>query len=231
MDIEPLRRIIPASVSRMTKGVEAMPRNLIHSLALAICAVFVMTAAAQAQLRLPQYEGFRIIQRDMIDRETGQSIGPIGPGGRYANPIPRATVAYNGARYEPGDIIIDTSERRLYYVLDQRRAIRYGVGVGREGFGWAGVEPVSQKREWPDWIPPEEMRKRQPDLPVRMAGGPDNPLGARAIYLGNTLYRIHGSNEPWTIGEAVSSGCFRMTNEDVIDLYERVKIGATVHVL
>jgi len=130
--------------------------------------------------------------------------------------------------HAPGTIVISTRERRLYYVLGGGRAIRYGIGVGRPGFTWSGVKTVTAKREWPDWRPPAQMLRRRPDLPRYMRGGPDNPLGARALYLGSTLYRIHGSNEPHTIGQAVSSGCFRMTNEDVIDLYERTRVGAKV---
>ena len=139
------------------------------------------------------------------------------------------TVAYDG-KHKPGDIVIDTEARYLYLVEKGGFARRYGVGVGRPGFEWAGTHKVTRKAEWPDWRPPAEMRKRQPGLPVHMAGGPKNPLGARALYLGSTLYRIHGSNEPWTIGRAVSSGCIRMRNEDVIDLYNRVPVGAKVHV-
>ena len=142
-----------------------------------------------------------------------------------ASPIPRQIVSFDG-RYAPGTIVISTSERRLYYVLGNGKAIHYGVGVGRPGFEWGGTATVTMKREWPDWRPPAAMLKRRPDLPRHMAGGPDNPLGARAMYIGGTLYRIHGSNEPETIGQAVSSGCIRMTNEDVIDLYSRAKVGA-----
>jgi lipoprotein-anchoring transpeptidase ErfK/SrfK len=131
----------------------------------------------------------------------------------------------------PGTIIIHTPDRFLYLIEGHGKAIRYGIGVGRPGFAWAGVKQVSMKREWPDWTPPEEMIRRRPDLPRYMAGGPENPLGARALYLGSSLYRIHGSNEPWTIGTQVSSGCIRMRNEDVIDLYERVKVGAKVVVI
>ena len=122
-------------------------------------------------------------------------------------------------------IVISTDEKRLYYVLPDGQAIRYGVGVGRPGFEWSGVKTITAKREWPDWTPPPEMIKRRPDIPHHMEGGLDNPLGARAMYLGGTVYRIHGSNEPDTIGQAVSSGCIRMTNEDVADLYERAKVG------
>jgi lipoprotein-anchoring transpeptidase ErfK/SrfK len=130
--------------------------------------------------------------------------------------------------YQPNTIIISTSQRRLYYITNNGQAISYGIGVGRVGYTWSGVTRVSAKREWPSWTPPAQMRRRQPGLPSHMKGGIDNPLGARALYLGSTLYRIHGSNEPHTIGQAVSSGCFRMTNEDVIDLYNRVRVGTKV---
>jgi lipoprotein-anchoring transpeptidase ErfK/SrfK len=142
----------------------------------------------------------------------------------------RQVVDYDGPE-KPGTIIIDTPRRFLFLVQDGGHAVRYGIGVGRPGFTWAGVKQVSAKREWPDWTPPAEMLKRRPDLPRHMAGGPENPLGARAMYLGSSLYRIHGSNEPWTIGTAVSSGCIRMRNEDVIDLYERVNVGNKVVVI
>jgi lipoprotein-anchoring transpeptidase ErfK/SrfK len=147
--------------------------------------------------------------------------------GFFSSPIRRQEVAYE-TTHSPGTIVVDTQERRLYLVLENGRAIRYGVGVGRPGFEWGGVQRVSMKREWPDWRPPAQMLRRRPDLPRYMPGGEDNPLGARALYLGSTLYRIHGSNEPETIGDAVSSGCIRMTNEDVTDLYDRVKVGARV---
>jgi lipoprotein-anchoring transpeptidase ErfK/SrfK len=139
-------------------------------------------------------------------------------------------VAYDG-RESPGTIVIDTPNKFLYLVQGEGRALRYGVGVGRPGFTWSGVKHVSAKKEWPAWTPPPEMLARRPDLPRHMEGGPQNPLGARAMYLGSSLYRIHGSNEPWTIGTNVSSGCIRMRNEDVIDLYERVKVGARVVVI
>ncbi len=135
-------------------------------------------------------------------------------------------------RSEPaGTIVIDTGNTYLYYVLGNGRAIRYGVGVGREGFTWSGVQSISRKAEWPDWHPPAEMIARQPYLPRFVAGGPGNPLGARAMYLGSSEYRIHGTNDPTTIGKFVSSGCIRMTNEDVTDLFSRVNIGAKVVVL
>lgn len=142
----------------------------------------------------------------------------------------RQVVAYQG-KEPPGTIVIDTPNKFLYLVEDGGKALRYGIGVGRPGFTWAGVKTVTAKREWPDWRPPEAMLKRQPDLPRFMAGGPENPLGARAMYLGTTDYRIHGSNEPWTIGHNVSSGCIRLRNADVIDLYDRVKVGAKVVVM
>jgi lipoprotein-anchoring transpeptidase ErfK/SrfK len=140
---------------------------------------------------------------------------------------PKEVVSFH-EKHAPGTIIISTSQRRLYYVLGDGKAIRYAIAVGKEGYAWSGTNTVSQKREWPDWTPTADMRKRDPKLPVHMAGGPNNPLGARALYLGNTLYRIHGTNEPWYMGTARSSGCIRMTNDDVIDLYNRTRIGATV---
>jgi lipoprotein-anchoring transpeptidase ErfK/SrfK len=139
-------------------------------------------------------------------------------------------VAYDGAQ-RPGTVVIDTSSRFLYLVQPGGRALRYGIGVGREGFSWKGTQSVSRKAEWPSWTPPASMLKRRPDLPRFMPGGPENPLGARALYLGSTLYRIHGTNEPHTIGQAVSSGCIRMTNDDVMDLYGRVRVGARVVVM
>ena len=134
-------------------------------------------------------------------------------------------------KYPAGTIVVSTSARRLYYVLGNGTAIEYGVGVGRNGFAWSGTKTVTRKAEWPGWTPPPQMLRRRPDLPRHMAGGIDNPLGARALYLGSSLYRIHGSNEPDTIGAAVSSGCIRMTNDDVVDLYSRVKVGTKVVVL
>ena len=148
-------------------------------------------------------------------------------GQRNANPVPREVVAYDGP-HSANTIVIDTSERRLYYVQPDGTAIKYGVGVGREGFQWAGTNRITRKAEWPGWTPPPAMRQRKPNLPAYMPGGPDNPLGARAMYIGSTYYRIHGSNEPWSIGQAVSSGCIRMVNEDVIHLYDQVKVGTKV---
>jgi lipoprotein-anchoring transpeptidase ErfK/SrfK len=147
--------------------------------------------------------------------------------GTRSGSIQRTTVMYP-TNYAPGTIVINTGERRLYLVLRDGQALRYGIGVGRDGFRWSGTHRITAKKEWPSWTPPAQMLRRRPDLPRHMAGGVENPLGARAMYLGSTLYRIHGSNEPETIGTAVSSGCFRMTNEDVTDLYSRVSVGTTV---
>jgi lipoprotein-anchoring transpeptidase ErfK/SrfK len=162
-----------------------------------------------------------------IDPLTGLSVAPVEDGRAKATPITRTEVDFGGP-YRPGTIVVDTAERRLYLVLDDNRAMRYGIGVGRPGFEWSGTKTITRKSEWPDWRPPAQMRKRRPDLPAFMPGGPQNPLGARAMYLGSSLYRIHGSNEPETIGQAVSSGCIRMMNDDVIDLYERVRVGTRV---
>jgi lipoprotein-anchoring transpeptidase ErfK/SrfK len=146
----------------------------------------------------------------------------------------RTTVRYRTSE-KPGSVIVDTDDRYLYFVLPGGKAVRYGIGVGREGFGWSGKEKVTRKAKWPSWTPPQEMivreRKKGRNLPRFMPGGPKNPMGARALYLGSTEYRIHGTNEDWSIGRAVSSGCIRMLNEDVEDLYNRVNIGARVTVL
>jgi lipoprotein-anchoring transpeptidase ErfK/SrfK len=161
-------------------------------------------------------------------------LAPTGEGDGSASMVPqrlrRAMVAFD-TREAPGTVIIDTGNTALYYVLGQGRAIRYGVGVGREGFTWSGVQTISRKAEWPDWHPPAQMIARQPYLPRFMAGGPGNPLGARAMYLGSSEYRIHGTNDPSTIGKFVSSGCIRLTNEDVADLFSRVDVGTRVVVL
>jgi len=160
--------------------------------------------------------------------DASVSSGPIARFFGYGTT--RVVVPYSGPQ-RPGTIIVNTSERHLYLILEGGQALRYGIGVGRAGFAWAGTTAVSAKREWPDWTPPSEMVARQPYLPRHMAGGVENPLGARALYLGSSMYRIHGSNEPETIGQAVSSGCIRMLNEEVIDLYNRVPVGAKVIVM
>jgi lipoprotein-anchoring transpeptidase ErfK/SrfK len=150
--------------------------------------------------------------------------------GVLAERLKRQLVNYT-TREAPGTVIIDTPNTYLYLVLGHGQAVRYGIGVGRDGFTWSGVQSITRKSEWPDWIPPAEMIARQPYLPRYMAGGPGNPLGARAMYLGGTVYRIHGTNAPGTIGTRVSSGCIRLTNEDVADLYSRVNVGTKVVVL
>jgi lipoprotein-anchoring transpeptidase ErfK/SrfK len=147
------------------------------------------------------------------------------------NPEMKRQVVHYTTKAVAGTVIIDTAQTHLYYVLGDNKAIRYGIGVGRDGFTWSGEQAVTRKAEWPDWSPPEEMIARQPYLPRWMAGGESNPLGARALYLGNTVYRIHGTNMPETIGRKVSSGCIRMVNADIIDLYDRVEIGAKIIVL
>ena len=183
------------------------------------------------------------------ERRRGLSADPFNPGqaapgagsrGAFAEPaspqaapamrLRREVVAFEG-RQAPGTIVIDTPSKYLYLVQPGGQALRYGIGVGRPGFTWSGTKTITAKREWPDWTPPSEMLKRRPDLPHHMEGGPANPLGARAMYLGSTLYRIHGTNEPNTIGTNVSSGCIRMMNEDVVDLYERVRVGTKVLVI
>ncbi|OYU49980.1 MAG: hypothetical protein CFE31_05880 [Rhizobiales bacterium PAR1] len=169
---------------------------------------------------LPGVPG-RGMQRD-------RTPAPIQPG--FDPRFEKQEVTYNGP-HAPGTLVIDTPSKYLYLVQGNGRALRYGIGVGRPGFEWAGVKTISMKREWPDWRPPAEMLKRRPDLPRHMAGGPENPLGARAMYLGSSLYRIHGTNEPETIGRAVSSGCIRMRNQDVEDLYGRVRVGTKVIVI
>ncbi len=189
----------------------------------------------------PRYEAYpaappppaQMAPPDEVDQPLLQA--PRASRGEPARPgidprFEKQVVDYPGT-HAPGTIVIDTPNRFLYLVQGGGKAMRYGIGVGRPGFTWAGVKHISQKREWPAWTPPPEMLKRRPDLPRHMEGGPENPLGARAMYLGSSLYRIHGSNEPWTIGTAVSSGCIRMRNEDVMDLYERVRVGTRVVVM
>ncbi|GKQ51756.1 L,D-transpeptidase [Bradyrhizobium sp. Ce-3] len=192
---------------------------------------FVVATSANAQVRSSAL-GYASTQPGgfpsdevMTDPSTGATED-----GALPERLRRTTVALNTSEAS-GTIIIDTGNTALYYVLGGGRAIRYGVGVGREGFTWAGTQTISNKAEWPDWHPPAEMIKRQPYLPRFMAGGPGNPLGARAMYLGSSEYRIHGTNDPSTIGKFVSSGCIRLTNEDVTDLFSRVNVGTKVVVL
>ncbi|GLK70334.1 L,D-transpeptidase [Ancylobacter dichloromethanicus] len=189
--------------------------------ALALAAVTLAgTAPAMAQSSTtPSFFSF-------FPRPSNFGNGPV----KGYSSVRRQVVPYSG-KYKPGTVVVNTAERRLYLVQDNGTALKYGIGVGRDGFRWGGIKTITRKAEWPGWTPPPQMLKRRPDLPRYMPGGIDNPLGARALYLGSTLYRIHGSNEPETIGQAVSSGCFRMTNDDVTDLYNRVRVGTQVVVL
>jgi lipoprotein-anchoring transpeptidase ErfK/SrfK len=161
------------------------------------------------------------------EMNIGDQPGYI-PDDEEISPEYKRTAVFYRTTEPPGTIVISTSERFLYLIQGGGRALRYGIGVGREGFQWQGLQKISRKQEWPDWTPPPEMIARQPYLPRFMAGGPGNPMGARALYLGGTVYRIHGTNQPQTIGSAVSSGCFRLVNADVTDLYERVPVGTKV---
>ncbi|NVN88501.1 MAG: L,D-transpeptidase [Rhodopseudomonas sp.] len=179
-----------------------------------------LIAAAGLMLSMPQ--GFA------QQPDPGDEPGLIADDGYELPPEYKRQMVYYRSTEAPGTIIIQTSERFLYIVQGNGRALRYAIGVGREGFQWQGLLKISRKAEWPDWTPPPEMIQRQPYLPRFMAGGPGNPLGARALYLGATVYRIHGTNRPDTIGTAVSSGCFRLVNADVTDLYDRVPVGTKV---
>src|ERR1700722_8263938 len=190
------------------------------SLTALIAAAALSCGAAQAQQRLA-YGQQQYAPTEQNDQAEDAQMDPR---------LQRQIVNY-ASNEAPGTVIIDTPNTYLYYVLGNGQALRYGIGVGRDGFTWAGVQSVTKKAEWPDWTPPPEMIARQPYLPRHMAGGPGNPLGARAMYLGGTVYRIHGTNAPETIGTRVSSGCIRLTNQDVSDLYARVNVGTRVIVL
>jgi lipoprotein-anchoring transpeptidase ErfK/SrfK len=161
----------------------------------------------------------------LIDDQPGYTPSPEEE--NISGPFERQVVFFRTTE-APGTIVVHTADRYLYLVQPNNRAIRYGIGVGRDGFQWAGMHKIARKQEWPDWRPPPEMIQRQPYLPRFMAGGPGNPMGARALYIGTTVYRIHGTNQPQTIGHAVSSGCFRLVNNDVIDLYDRVPVGTKI---
>ena len=195
----------------------------LKTIILAALAVLILAPGAMAQ--------------DMRDPITGQNIS--GKGSNPNSKPPRGSGLFGlfegstsiDPKYAPGSIVIITKQRKLYFVTAPGTAIEYNIGVGRAGFTWSGVKSITRKAEWPDWTPPPEMLKRRPDLPKHMVGGPENPLGARALYLGSSLYRIHGTNEPYTIGQNVSSGCIRMMNGDVEDLYDRVRVGTKVVVL
>jgi lipoprotein-anchoring transpeptidase ErfK/SrfK len=227
-----------SEMCRMTRT-STNPRSALAG-ALACCVSALAALPAQAG----PGDGAGMIEMLMTGRDPGPARvalptsghGGLGEGSlgrieRIIDPrFDRQEVAYSGP-HEPGTVIIDSPEKFLYLVLPGGRALRYGIGVGRPGFTWAGEKRVTRKAEWPSWTPPQEMLRRRPDLPRFMPGGPENPMGARALYLGSTLYRIHGTNEPETIGTNVSSGCIRLRNEDVIDLYGRVPVGAKVIVI
>jgi lipoprotein-anchoring transpeptidase ErfK/SrfK len=184
-----------------------------HLIWMVIAAGGLMLSASQSQAQAP---------------DVGDQPGLVPDDTVELDPEWRKQVVYYRSNEAPGTIIISTKERHLYLIQGNGRAIRYGIGVGREGFQWQGLLNITRKAEWPDWTPPPEMIARQPYLPRFMAGGPGNPLGARAMYLGTTVYRIHGTNQPNTIGTAISSGCFRLVNADVADLYDRVPVGTKV---
>jgi lipoprotein-anchoring transpeptidase ErfK/SrfK len=224
-------------MSQPSSGNRRLPlratNTLLFAAALAFASAFTATSAAAQSL------GYASSAPGLFSTEDGSLVAPPsvitedesdGSSSVLPDRLRRAIVSYP-TREAPGTVIIDTPNTVLYYVLGGGRAIRYGVGVGREGFTWAGVQTISRKAEWPDWHPPAQMIARQPYLPRFMAGGPGNPLGARAMYLGGTEYRIHGTNDPSTIGKFVSSGCIRLTNEDVSDLFSRVDVGTRVVVL
>ncbi|MCW5689874.1 MAG: L,D-transpeptidase [Pseudolabrys sp.] len=211
-------------------------RKTVISLA-ALIAGFALTGTAQAQQSYAFYAPPMQQQQQLapqapyqgqLQSEDGQNDSQIGNEDAQLDPrLQRQLVDYP-SQEKPGTIIVDTPNTYLYFIMGNGKAMRYGIGVGREGFTWSGIKQVARKAEWPDWYPPSEMIARQPYLPRMTAGGPGNPLGARAMYIGGTEYRIHGTNDPSTIGKDVSSGCIRLTNEDVIDLYNRVSVGAKV---
>jgi lipoprotein-anchoring transpeptidase ErfK/SrfK len=192
---------------------------------LGVAALCALSVKAWAQGLSPQFPPIFQYQPTVQDVDPGIDHGNSEENVPYE--FKKQLVFYR-SQQPAGTAIIDTQERHLYLIQDPTHALRYGIGVGRDGFTWQGLLQISRKAEWPDWRPPPEMIERQPYLPRFMAGGPGNPLGARAMYLGNTVYRIHGTNAPETIGQAVSSGCFRLVNDDVIDLYDRVNVGTKV---
>ncbi len=196
--------------------------------ALALAGVALWTTAAQSQTQSQMTA--MSVENNAALAYQGVASDEAGVKAEAPARLRRQIVDYTSAE-APGTIIIDTPNTYLYFVLGGGKAVRYGIGVGREGFTWSGVKTIERKSEWPDWIPPTDMLQRQPYLPRFMAGGPGNPLGARAMYLSGTVYRIHGTNAPTTIGKHVSSGCIRMANEDVIDLYSRTRVGTKVVVL
>lgn len=199
----------------ISRGAVLNMKSLKNVLVVVVAALLAFTSTAPVTAR--EYNEETHMWSDQV----------AGGGGKKGSSIKKEVVEY-ATKYKPGTIVVETSERRLYLVLPDGKAMKYGIGVGRDGFRWSGQHRITRTAEWPGWTPPAAMRKRVPDLPAYMPGGPNNPLGARALYIGSTLYRIHGTSEPWTIGQAVSSGCIRLTNDDITDLYERVKVGALV---
>jgi lipoprotein-anchoring transpeptidase ErfK/SrfK len=223
---------IPDNSSAFARSHAATSKKIFHflpntAMALVIGTAVCWSTTAQSQSLAMTSESNAVAS---IFREVVPDRGANSDAERTTARLHRQTVQYVTAE-APGTIVIDTPNTYLYLVLGDGKAIRYGIGVGREGFTWSGVKTIERKSEWPDWVPPTEMLQRQPYLPRFMAGGPGNPLGARAMYLRGTVYRIHGTNAPDTIGKRVSSGCIRMLNEDVIDLYGRTQVGTKVVVL
>ncbi len=198
---------------------------ILAAIAVVLLTVSVLPAAAQSQSSWRVWDPVanKWVRADGAPTSAPKSARP----GQRSSGIARQVVSYP-TKYKPGTIVVETQQHRLYYVMPNGQAMAYGIGVGRDGFRWAGQHTITRKAEWPGWTPPAQMRKRVPDLPAYMPGGPDNPLGARALYIGATLYRLHGTSEPWTIGHNVSSGCIRLTNDDIIDLYNRVAVGSMV---
>jgi lipoprotein-anchoring transpeptidase ErfK/SrfK len=222
------------SAANRRQPIHATGALILAGALLAAPAIFSSAANAQVLSYAPSAPSSQnsLLSDNMTRAPAAPALTHQGDGSAVALPdrLQRTIVALN-TREAPGTVIIDTGNTALYYVLGQNRAIRYGVGVGREGFTWSGTQTITRKAQWPDWHPPAQMIARQPYLPRFMAGGPGNPLGARAMYLGSSEYRIHGTNDPSTIGKFVSSGCIRLTNEDVADLFSRVEIGTRVVVL
>ncbi|MFC0240163.1 L,D-transpeptidase [Rhodopseudomonas telluris] len=215
----PAAAVAAAAIMALAAG----PANATQPLPFPFLPFLPQPAAMQPMAYAPVEPGMPAVQAAPQDDDGS-------PAAELPARLKRQIVSY-ATREAPGTIIIDTPNTYLYYVLGNGRALRYGIGVGRDGFTWSGTQSITKKAEWPDWTPPPEMIARQPYLPRHMAGGPGNPLGARAMYLGGTIYRIHGTNAPSTIGTHVSSGCIRLTNDDVADLYSRVSVGAKVIVL
>ena len=215
-----LRRLIAAASNNAERLLEMLPKADVSILGFAFALVLAGTTIAPAQSN-------RIMAQETMQIEEQPGYEPSSDD-ENLSPVYRRQIVFFRTAEAPGTIIVHTSERFLYVVQGNNRAIRYGIGVGRDGFQWSGLLKITRKTEWPDWNPPPEMIQRQPYLPRFMAGGPGNPLGARALYLGNTVYRIHGTNQPKTIGQSISSGCFRLANSEIIDLYDRIPVGTKV---